>query len=205
MNLHNNLRIYRYWAGVYDTLFGPLSASARRRAIAALNLQPGERLLLPGVGTGLDLPNLSPGVTAVAGDFSPAMLAQAARKAQPHHGLHQQDAQQLPLPNSCCDAALLSLIVSVAPDGAAVCTEAWRVLKPGGRLVIFDKFLPEGASLTAPRRLLGEVIAHLGTDVNRRLSDILPDTPDLAVERNEPSLLRGQYRIVCLRKNPNFG
>ncbi len=185
---------------MYDALFGPLFGRARGRAIAALNLQPGERLLLPGAGTGLDLPNLPPGVAAIAGDFSPAMLGQAARKAQPHHGLHQHDAQRLPLPAACCDAVLLCLIVSVAPDGAAVCAEAWRVLKPGGRLVIFDKFLPAGRKLTAPRRLLGAVIARMGTDVNRRLDDILPATPDLVIEGNEPALLRGQYRIIRLRK-----
>jgi ubiquinone/menaquinone biosynthesis C-methylase UbiE len=201
MNLQNNLNIYRRWAGVYDALFGPLFARARHRAIAALDLQPGERLLLPGVGTGLDLLYLPPDVTAVAGDFSPAMLARALEKAQSRHRLHQQDAQRLPLPAACSDAVLLSLIVSVAPDGAAVCAEAWRVLKPGGRLVIFDKFLLEKTRLTAPRRLLGGVIARLGTDVNRRLIDMLPTAPDMVIEQNEPALLRGQYRIVRLRKN----
>ncbi|GAB4461163.1 MAG: class I SAM-dependent methyltransferase [Anaerolineae bacterium] len=200
MNLQNNLNIYRRWAGVYDALFGPLFGRARRRAIAALALRPGERLLLPGVGTGLDLPHLPPAVITAAGDFSPAMLAKALEKARPRHGLHQHDAQRLPLPSASCDAALLSLIVSVAPDGAAVAAEAWHVLKPGGRLVIFDKFLPETASVTAGRRLLGGVIARLGTDVNRRLSDILPAAPELVIEWNEPSLLRGQYRIIRLRK-----
>jgi hypothetical protein len=76
------------------------------------------------------------------------------------------------------------------------------VLKPGGRLVIFDKFLPEEANLTPPRRLLGGVIARLGTDVNRRLRDVFPDTPAWVIERNEPALLRGMYRIICLRKLP---
>jgi hypothetical protein len=37
--------------------------------------------------------------------------------------------------------------------------------------------------------------------LNRRLSDLIRDAPSLTVDRNEPSLLRGQYRGVILRKH----
>ena len=60
-----NVATYRRWAPVYDAVLGRLFAGARRRAIALLNLQQGERVVLPGVGTGLDLPLLSAGVSAV--------------------------------------------------------------------------------------------------------------------------------------------
>ncbi len=199
MDNRQNLAIYRRWAPVYDLFFKPVSARARRRAINLLALQPGERLFLPGVGTGLDLLLLPPGIGVVAGDLNPVMLRRAAAKPLAN-GLHLLDAQRLALPNACCEAALLSLIVSVAPDGAAVLAEASRVLKPGGRVVIFDKFLPERAGLSAGRRLLGAVAAGLGTDINRRLGDILTGAPDLSLDHNEPSLLGGQYRLVRLWK-----
>ena len=96
----------------------------------------------------------------------------------------------------CCS----SLILSVVPDGAAAFREAWRVLRPGGRAVIFDKFLPEAGRLSLLRRAIGAVLRVLGTDPNRRLSQLIAGAPGLVVERNEPSLLRGQYRIVLLRK-----
>jgi hypothetical protein len=66
--------------------------------------------------------------------------------------------------------------------------------------VLFDKFVPESSAISPLRHVLGTVIAWLGTDPNRRLSGILPMYAMQAVERDEPSLLRGQYRIVLLRK-----
>ena len=55
----------------------PLTTSARRRALELLCLQPDERLLIPGVGTGLDLPHIPDDVHITAADLSPAMLRQA--------------------------------------------------------------------------------------------------------------------------------
>ena len=65
---------------------------------------------------------------------------------------------------------------------------------------IFSKFLPEAQTLTPMRRAVGRVISALGTDPNRRLADILSGWDDLVVERTQPSLMGGQYRMVWLRK-----
>ncbi|MEW5869327.1 MAG: SDR family NAD(P)-dependent oxidoreductase [Chloroflexota bacterium] len=197
-----NQNIYRLYAPVYDAVFRGLSARPRQHAIRLLELQPGERLLIPGVGTGLDLPLIPAGVKITAGDISANMLAQARKKTG---GLEIElalmDAQRLEYPAESFDAVLFNLVLSVVPDGRAAFQEAWRVLRPGGRVAIFDKFLPAGHEVNAPRRLLGQVIRAVGTDPNRRLSDILADTPGLEIVQDEPSLLRGQYRLVLLRKS----
>jgi ubiquinone/menaquinone biosynthesis C-methylase UbiE len=199
MKNQRNLRIYRYWAPLYDAWVPLLSGRARQHAIGMLNPQPGERLLIPGIGTGLDLPHLPHGISITGVDYSPDMLARIQAKNRTAN-LAQMDAQQLGFPARSFDAVLFNLILSVVPNGTIAFREGWRALRPGGRAVIFDKFLPEHAPLTPVRRLLGHVITSLGTDPNRRLTDIIGDTPGVSVARDEPSLLRGQYRILLLKK-----
>ncbi len=201
MDNQQNLRIYRLWSPVYDRVFKAISRGGRQRAAARLDMQPGETLLLPGIGTGLDLLYLPATITVIGGDLSPAMLAKArAKTAGRDITLTVMDAQELDLPDASVDAVLFTLILSVVPDGAAALREGWRALRPGGRVVIFDKFLPEDAALTPARRLLGRLIQTLGTDPNRRLSDLLRGLPGLTVSHNEAGLFGGQYRIIRLDK-----
>jgi len=94
-----NQCIYRLWAPFYDRAFTRLFAAGRRQAIAALVPQPGERLLLAGIGTGADLPLLPRGVQVVGLDLSPAMLgrARAARSGRGGRAAH---------PGRCLGAAV---------------------------------------------------------------------------------------------------
>ncbi|HTP11971.1 MAG TPA: class I SAM-dependent methyltransferase, partial [Anaerolineae bacterium] len=131
----------------------------------------------------------------------PAMLHKAEEKASnPNVILREMNAQALDFADNSFDVVILNLILSVVPDGAAAFREAWRVLRPSGRAVIFDKFATEDKQLSTLRRMLGKIISLFGTDPNRRLSDIIGRPNDLAIECNEPSLLHGQYRIVLLSK-----
>lgn len=201
MDDQRNQTIYKLWAPIYDKVMGPFAGKARRHAIELLNLRAGESVLLAGVGTGLDLPHLPAGVKATGIDLSPAMLRKARDKANGRDAtLLEMNAQALEFSNASFDIVILNLILSVVPDGAAAFREAWRVLRPGGRAVIFDKFASENGRISALRRGLGKIIALFGTDPNRRLSELIGCPPDLTIERNEPSLLHGQYRIVLLRK-----
>ena len=201
MDDQRNQTIYRVWAPIYDKVMGPFTGKARRHAIELVNLHAGESALLSGVGTGLDLPHLPAGVNVTGIDLSPAMLRKAQDKVNGRGvGLLEMNAQALEFPDDSFDVVILNLILSVVPDGAAAFREAWRVLRPGGRAVIFDKFASENGQISMLRRRLGKIIALFGTDPNRRLSDIIGHPPNLTTECNEPSLLRGQYRIVLLSK-----
>lgn len=201
MNNSRNLQIYRLWAPLYDLVFQPLTVGSRRRLIEMLRPQPYERWLIPGVGTGQDLPFFPSNSVVMAGDLSPAMLAKAVarREARQMH-FHLVDAQHLPFAEATFDGVLLSLILSVVPDGALAFHEAWRVLKPGGRIGIFDKFLPDNQQITPQRVLAGQTIRHFGTDPNRRLADMMAGVPGLTVTARAPSLLAGQYQLVLLHK-----
>jgi len=201
MNNGWNRIIYRLWAPVYDSTVGHFFAPGRRRAMQILDLQPGERLLLVGVGTGPDLPLLPEDVEAVGIDLSAAMLRRAcARLPLPGRNvtLIQGDAQQLLVDESSFDAVLFNLILSVIPDGAACLRENLRALKPGGRAVIFDKFLPDESRLSLGRRLLNLGSTIFGTDITRRFNDLAKGCL-IDLLSNEPSLLRGAYRVILLR------
>ncbi len=198
-----NRTIYRLWAPVYDATVGHFFLPGRRRALALLDLRPGERLLLVGIGTGADLPLLPAGVEAVGVDLSPEMLARA-RARLPLPGclvtLLRGDAQRLLVQESSFDAVAFNLILSVIPDGAACLGENLRALKPGGRAVVFDKFAPEGSKISPARRALNWFSTLFGTDITRRFGDILQSYP-AEVTLNEPSLLGGTYRVILLEKN----
>src|SRR4030042_108360 len=205
MKLTNNWNkfIYKLWSPVYDPLFDRLFVrGARRRSIGVLGLQKGERVLLLGVGTGVDLTLIPDGVRAVGIDLSPEMLAQA-RKKLPLPGreieLREGDAQAQQVEPGTFDAAILHLVLSVVPDGAACLREAIRALRPGGRVVIFDKFQPEEGKPSIRRRLFNIFTILIGTDITRRLSDLAAGT-GARILHDEPALLGGQYRIALMEK-----
>lgn len=193
---------YRLWAPIYDVTVNRLFQPGRGRALAALAPRPGERILLMGVGTGANLPLLPAGGTAVGLDLSPQMLAQARRKLPRCRAavqLVQGDAQAPFCAAESCAAVVLNLILTVVPDGHACLTAALRALRPGGRLVIFDKFQPEAVPLTWPRRVLNFFSTLLGMDITRRFGDLRRGCP-VEVVLDEPSLGSGLYRVIMLRK-----
>ena len=197
-----NRSIYRLWAPIYDSTVNHFFMLGRKRALELLNLQPGENVLLVGIGTGADLPFLPAGVDATGIDLSPEMLAKARLKLDLCPAtvkLIQGDAQSLLVDEASFDAAILNLILSVIPDGNACLQSSLRALKPGGRAVVFDKFLPEGETVSLVRKLLNFFSTIFGTDINRRLSDLMQDC-SCKIIHNEPSIGSGVYRIILLRK-----
>lgn len=198
-NAWNRVR-YTLLAPVYDAVAG--FRAQRRRSLELLGLRPGERVLVVGCGTGLDLEWIPAGVETVAGDLTPAMVertrARAARLGKPVVA-RVMDAQDLGLPDASFDAVVLHLILAVVPDPVAAIREAERVLRPGGRAAVFDKWVPDDRAPSAGRRLLNLAANLVATDVTRRLGDLVART-DLRVEQREPAGPGGFFSIAVLRK-----
>lgn len=173
----NRLR-YTLYAPIYDGVLARLSVftRGRRRAIALADLRAGEKLLLVAAGTGLDLPLLPAGVEVTAVDITPAMLdrlrARARRLGRPVRA-EVMDAARLDLPDASFDCVALHLTLAVVPDPAATAREAARVLRPGGRVSIFDKFLPRGHRPSLARRLFSAVADVVASDFNREVEPLL--------------------------------
>jgi phosphatidylethanolamine/phosphatidyl-N-methylethanolamine N-methyltransferase len=200
----NRLR-YSAWAPVYDALAGAAGfTEARRRSIGRLNLAPGNRVLLVGAGTGLDLEYLPADVVITAVDVTPAMLkrlqARAARFGR-QVSAHVMDARHLHFADESFDAVVMHLIVAVMPDPEQGLQEAARVLRPGGRIAVFDKFLRQDERPSVRRRLLNLIAKPLFSDMNRHLEPLVATT-SLQVERDEPIAFGGVYRIATLIKPP---
>jgi ubiquinone/menaquinone biosynthesis C-methylase UbiE len=122
----NQARTYDETRAASPSVLGPLRD--------ALEGAPGRRLVDIGGGTGNYSRALrDEGWDPLVVDREPAMLAQAAAK-----GLEtlQADAQRLPLPDACADAAMLVSMLHHVEDPAAAIAEAKRILRPRGRLVL---------------------------------------------------------------------
>ena len=188
---------YTIWAPHYDRV--TKLHEQRKHSIALLALRPGERLIVIGCGTGADLPFIPPEVEVLATDVTPAMLRQAQTHARPGIEFRVLDGMALDLPEGSFDAAILHMVLEVIPDPVRCLQEAARVLRPGGRLAVFDKFVPDGARLGALRKAGLALLDFVFTSTNRRMGEILARSgAPLVVERDEPSV--GSYRHLILRR-----
>lgn len=187
---------YTLLAPFYDFLLSRATRSPRRKSLEAL--PAGQHILLPGIGTGLDVPWLPTDRHYVGLDLTRAMLARI-RPKNLTLTLIQGDAMRLPFADESFDHVVLHLIVAVVPHPALALAEAARVLRPGGTLRIFDKFLQPGKS--APlRRLANMLMSHVATRLDVVFEDLLPEVPGLQVESNQAAALGGWFRMIILRK-----
>lgn len=173
--------------------------AARRRSLAAL---PGDacRVLLAGVGTGLDLPHLPPARRYVGLDLNQPMLRRALPRAgQLDFAPVQGDAQRLPFAEAAFDAAVLHLILAVVPQPERCLGEIARVVRPGGTVIIFDKFLHRGQPALL-RRLLNPLARRVASRLDVVFEDVLATTPQFACEDDRPALGGGWFRLIRLRR-----
>ena len=199
-NAWNRIR-YTLYSPFYN-LIGRVFSQSRRKAIDLLGVKPGEQVLLVGAGTGLDLDFLPKTALITATDITPAMVARLARRSdrlQLRVNARVMDGQQLDLPDNSFDKMVLHLILAVIPDPVRCLQEAERVLKPGGYIVVFDKFLPPGQRPGLFRRVANFFTNLLFSDITRSFETILAQT-NLKLCTDQPADFNGNFRIILLQK-----
>lgn len=183
-------RRYDRFAGIiplFDWLFF-MPPRFRGKAAERLQLQPGDRVLEIGCGTGRNLAPLHSAVgasgTVYGVDISAGMLAKARglceRNGWSNVNLLQQDAAEFS-PSEPLDGVMFGLSYNTIPHHLAVLHHAWSLLRPGGRLVVMDAKLPPGLGgrLILPfslwlmkRTMLGNPLIKPWEDVMRMAGSI---------------------------------
>lgn len=132
-------------ARAIETMYqNPDVTGQRSEVLARLELRPGEAVLDIGSGPGLLLRDLALSVgadgKAVGLDMSAPMIEIARRRCE---GLaqvtfEQAQATALPFADAAFDCAVSTQVYEYVPDMALALGELYRVMKPGGRILILD-------------------------------------------------------------------
>ena len=134
--------VYRLGMPIFDKLF------YKRYRREALSDATG-RLLMIGVGPGIDLLFLPPEVTAVAAVEPVAAFRRMASAVASRRGIAVDIvdgvAESIPFPDNSFDSVHVALVLCSVDDVAATLGEIRRVLAPGGRLVVLEHVRGDGA------------------------------------------------------------
>ena len=197
------LEAYRRWAGVYDTLFGGISAKGRQRAVDLVNRLPGRDVLEVGVGTGLALPwyNRDKRITGI--DLSVEMLGKARERTRRDglahvQALHEMDAEATSFPDASFDIAVAMFVASVVPNPRLLLAEMRRLVRRGGNILLINHF----AAAQGPRwwveRAMAPASRALGWHPDFAM-DAIFSAEDLAQIEAEPVPPFGLFTLVRLR------
>ncbi len=110
----------------------------RKATTKLIQPRPGMKILDLAAGTGSSSePLAAAGADVIPADFSEGMLA-AGRKARPHLPFTKADALNLPFADGEFDVATISFGLRNTQETAKALAEMYRVVKPGGSLVVTE-------------------------------------------------------------------
>jgi phosphatidylethanolamine/phosphatidyl-N-methylethanolamine N-methyltransferase len=195
---------YTLLAPIYDSLVSSKSLdTCRKKSLYRLGDTKNKNILINGIGSGLDIPFLTKDASYIGTDITPAMLNRAKARSRNYTTnitFQIADSQALPFEDNYFDAIVMHLILAVVPRPEIALQEATRVLKPGGHIYLFDKFIRPG-QLAITRRFLDIFLRHVATRTNVVFEDVLNTCPQLNLIHDEPTLAKGWFRLIELRKS----
>ncbi|OLC35951.1 MAG: hypothetical protein AUH81_09075 [Candidatus Rokubacteria bacterium 13_1_40CM_4_69_5] len=197
-------RAYELYAPIYDYIFDWIFAPGRATAVKQLKLEPNDRVLEVGIGTGLNLPLYPPAVRLTGIDLSQEMLDKAVERVQtltmPNVTLKVMDATSMDFADNEFDKALATYTISAVPDPVAVLSEMRRVVRPNGTIVILNHFRSERRLMGRLEDFVAPVCTRLGWKSNLALRPLLAQVgvkPELIVKVN---MFNGWRLVKCVNR-----
>jgi phosphatidylethanolamine/phosphatidyl-N-methylethanolamine N-methyltransferase len=208
MDLAKVERVYTSYAGIYDKIFGKVFHEGRESAIRNLDVQPNERILEVGVGTGLALPMYPRHCQIVAIDFSEGMLDIAKKRTSEHQmdhvTLHRMDAGAMDFADNSFDTVVAAYVVTAVPDYRKVVNEMIRVCRPGGRIIMLNHFSNGNKVIAAVEKVISPLTKHLGWRTDLSLNTVLEGTSLHVARKQNVNPLRFWALVECVnRKHEN--
>ncbi len=200
-NRWNRIR-YTFYTPVYDSI-GRYFRNSRKESIESCGLQAGEKVLIVGAGTGLDLEFIPDDCIVVATDITPSMtrrIRERNKKLKRNLSVAVMDGQVLQFDDDSFDVVILHLILAVIPDPVACIREAERVTRKGGRIAVFDKFVRKNKQVSLLRKILNLFTNFLVSDITRSFEALLAVTR-LKLISDKDAELQGNFRRILLQKS----
>jgi phosphatidylethanolamine/phosphatidyl-N-methylethanolamine N-methyltransferase len=200
-------RVQRTWsrlAPVYDMVYGAMLQPGRRRALARMVLGPRDRVLEVGVGTGMGL-DLYPRWARVTGiDLSRPMLDRARLRvnelgARAHIELKEMDATAMTFEDGSFDVVYAPYILNVVPDPIAVAREMRRVCRPGGRIILLNRFRSQNTAFGRIDDVVSTLSSVTGTKWNLAMQPLLTEVPLFPISIERVNVAGFSSLMVCRR------
>jgi ubiquinone/menaquinone biosynthesis C-methylase UbiE len=126
--------------------------------------------LMVGAGTGNDFQFFPPDMSVVAIDISPKMLERAALKASAYQGaieLREMDVCDITFADAMFDTVVTACTFCSVPRPVVGLRELYRVLKPGGQILMFEHVRSAIGPLAIMMDLLTPLFRRIGPELNR--------------------------------------
>lgn len=174
--------------------------------VALASLKEGETVLDLGSGAGFDcfLAAVRVGKTGkvIGVDMTPEMIARARENAENGDFSNVEfrlgEIENLPAADNSVDVIISNCVINLAPDKKRVFREAFRVLKPGGRMMVSDIVLTK----ELPEAIINSVAAYVGCISGAMLKTEYLETMESAGFQDITLFDQSTFPVDCLANDP---